>query len=86
MTKTISDDSKTTSELLARIWQLETMALKAFTVVEWVVGEGKLLPNPHYDAEDLLIEMVPELGVEDSHEACARLDQLLSAPPRSNHT
>lgn len=49
--------------------RLRHVALKAFTVVEWVVGEGFTLHDPHYDADDLLLDMVPLLGVENSREA-----------------
>lgn len=49
--------------------RLRVISLKALTVVEWVVGEGFLLPDPHCDADDLLLEMVPALGVEDSDAA-----------------
>lgn len=49
-----------------RAAKLQTALLKAFTVVEWVTGEGYALPEPHFDADDLLLELVPLLGVEDS--------------------
>lgn len=53
--------------------RLTRLALKAFTVVEWVAGDGFLLPDPHYDADDLLLEMARALGVEDSVAARAAL-------------
>jgi hypothetical protein len=55
--------------------KLRRIALKAFTVVEWVVGEGRLLPEPHYDADDLLLEMGEVLGVEDSVAARAAIGE-----------
>ena len=57
-----------------RIEQLEAYALKAFTVVEFCAGEGLLLPHPHYDCEDLLMEGVDLLKVETSEEARAALE------------
>ena len=63
-------------QLRERVGQLENLALKALTVVEWVVGEGRVLPEPHFDADDLLLEMVSALGVETSAEARARLKVL----------
>ncbi len=59
-----------------RIEQLEKLSLKAFTVVEWVVGEGILLPPPHFDADDLLLEMVEVLKVKDSFEAAKRVSEV----------
>ena len=56
-----------------RIKQLEAYALKAFTVVEFCAGEGLLLPHPHYDCDDLLMEGVDLLKVETSEEARAAL-------------
>lgn len=53
--------------------RLRDIALKAFTVVEWVAGEGFLLPDPHWDADDLLLEMAKVLEVEDSDSARAAL-------------
>ena len=53
-----------------RIW-----ALKAFTVVEWVSGEGKLLSYPYYDADDLLGDGVELLGVYSSDDARAALGE-----------
>lgn len=59
----------------ARIEQLEAYALKAFTVVEFCAGEGLLLPHPHYDCDDLLMEGVDLLKVETSEEARAALGE-----------
>jgi hypothetical protein len=53
-----------------RIW-----SLKAFTVVEWVSGEGKLLSYPYYDADDLLGDGVELLGVYSSDDARAALGE-----------
>jgi hypothetical protein len=61
------------AEAAARIEQLEAYALKAFTVVEFCAGEGLLLPHPHYDCDDLLMEGVDLLKVETSEEARAAL-------------
>ena len=57
-----------------RIEQLEAYALKAFTVVEFCAGEGLLLPHPHFDCDDLLMEGVDLLKVETSEEARTALD------------
>lgn len=57
----------------AEIARLRMIALRAFTVVEWVVGEGFVLEAPHEDADDLLLVMVDGLGVEDSFAARAAL-------------
>ncbi len=57
--------------------ELRRALLKAFTIVEWVCGEGYMLQHPHHDADDLLLELVPLLDVEDSEaavEALAKLD------------
>ena len=54
--------------------RLRAWALKAFTVVEFCVGEGFLLEPPHYDADDTLLEGVHLLGVEDSNEARGALE------------
>ena len=59
--------------LTAENERLRNWALKAYTVVEWVVGEGCLLPDPHFDADDTLLEGVAVLGVETSAEARAAL-------------
>lgn len=75
-------------DLAAERERLLALALKAFTVVEWVVGEGYLLEAPHEDADDLLLEMVDALGVESSDEARAAL-AAAPAPqptPQSNAT
>lgn len=53
---------------------LRKFALRAFTVVVWVAGEGKLLSFPYYDADDLLLEGAHLLGVEDCDEARAALN------------
>lgn len=63
------------NEAAARIERLEAFALKAFTVVEFCSGEGLLLPHPHYDCDDLLIEGVDLLKVETSVEARAALEE-----------
>lgn len=63
-------------DLAAERERLLALALKAFTVVEWVVGDGYLLECPHEDADDLLLEMEDVLGVENSDEA---RDALLAA-------
>ena len=62
-------------EQAARIAQLEAYALKAFTVVEFCSGEGLLLPHPHFDCDDLLMEGVDLLKVETSEEARAALEE-----------
>ena len=62
------------ADAAARIEQLEVYALKAFTVVEFCSGEGLLLPHPHYDCDDLLMEGVDLLKVETSAEARAALE------------
>ena len=62
-------------EAADRIEQLEAYALKAFTVVEFCAGEGLLLPHPHYDCDDLLMEGVDLLKVETSAEARAALGE-----------
>lgn len=61
--------------------RLRAYALKAFTVVEFCAGEGLLLPHPHYDCDDLLIEGVDLLKVETSEEARAAIAAGLSAWP-----
>lgn len=61
--------------LRARIEALEAYALKAFTVVEFCAGEGLLLPHPHYDCDDLLMDGVDLLKVETSAEARAALKE-----------
>ena len=53
--------------------RLREWSLKAFTVVEWVSGEGKLLSYPYYDADDLLGDGVELLGVYSSDDARAAL-------------
>ena len=65
-------------EAAARISQLEAYALKAVTVVEFCAGEGLLLPHPHYDCDDLLMEGVDLLKVETSEEARAVLEDVHS--------
>lgn len=60
---------------LSEIAVLRRSLLQAFTVVEWVAGEGYMLNPPHYDADDLLLDLVEILGVEDSNEARAALAQ-----------
>ena len=60
-------------DLAAERERLLSLALKAFTVVEWVAGQGYLLEAPYEDADDLLLEMVDALGVESSDEARAAL-------------
>lgn len=50
----------------AEILRLRTLGLKSFTVVEWVAGVGPILDYPHYDADDLLLEMADILDVQDS--------------------
>lgn len=62
------------AEAADRIAQLEEYALKAFTVVEFCAGEGLLLPHPHYDCDDLLMEGVDLLKVETSEDARAALE------------
>lgn len=62
------------ADAAARIEQLEAYALKAFTVVEFCSGEGLLLPHPHYDCDDLLMEGVDLLKVETSEDARAALE------------
>ena len=62
------------ADAAARIEQLEAYALKAFTVVEFCAGEGLLLPHPHFDCDDLLMEGVDLLKVETSEEARAALE------------
>ena len=72
----LTDIRRTDVDMLAfkaRIEQLEAYALKAFTVVEFCAGEGLLLPHPHYDCDDLLMEGVDLLKVETSEEARAEL-------------
>ena len=54
----------------------EELLLRAFTVVEWVVGEGKMLQHPHEDADDLLLDMAYSLDLEDSEDAQAKLAAL----------
>ena len=59
-------------DLLAERDALRQAALKAFTIVEWVVGEGRVLTSPHFDADATLLELVSVLGVKDSADArCA---------------
>jgi hypothetical protein len=62
------------AEAADRIEQLEAYALKAFTVVEFCAGEGLLLPHPHFDCDDLLMEGVDLLKVETSEDARAALE------------
>ena len=63
------------ADAATRIERLEAYALKAFTVVEFCSGEGLLLPHPHYDCDDLLMEGVDLLKVETSAEARAALEE-----------
>ena len=65
----------TCEEAAARIEKLEAYALKAFTVVEFCAGEGLLLPHPHFDCDDLLMEGVDLLKVETSEEARTALEE-----------
>ena len=46
----------------------DALLAECFTVVEWVTGEGFVLPYPHADADDLLMELVPFTGFESSDE------------------
>lgn len=55
--------------------RLREWSMKAFTVVEWVSGEGKLLSYPYYDADDLLGDGVELLGVYSSDDARAALGE-----------
>lgn len=57
----------------AKNQRLRDLALKAYTVVEWVAGDGFILEMPHEDADDLMLEMAKVLGVESSIEARAAL-------------
>ena len=50
-------------------------ALKAFTIVEWVADEGKLLSDPQYDAEDTFLEGVEVLNIDSSEAARAILEK-----------
>ena len=63
-------------DLLAEREKLVAVALKAYTIVEWVVGEGRALEPPHFDADDTLLEMAASLGVETSFDARLALEQL----------
>jgi hypothetical protein len=72
----MNDDVKEElKDCYTRIAQLEAYALKAFTVVEFCSGEGLLLPHPHFDCDDLLMEGVDLLKVETSEEARAALEE-----------
>jgi hypothetical protein len=53
--------------------RLRKFSLKAFTVVESIVGEGHLLMYPAYDADDVFMEGCDLLGVEDAETARAAL-------------
>ena len=57
----------------AEIDRLREWSLKAFTIVEWVSGEGKLLEYPCYDADDMLGDGVELLGVYSADDARAAL-------------
>jgi hypothetical protein len=57
----------------AEIERLREWSLKAFTIVEWVSGEGKLLEYPCYDADDMLGDGVELLGVYSADDARAAL-------------
>ena len=58
----------------AEIERLREWSLKAFTIVEWVVGEGKLLEYPCYDADDTLCDGVDLLGAYSAAHARATLE------------
>ena len=59
----------------AEIERLREWSLKAFTIVEWVVGEGKLLEYPCYDADDMLGDGVELLGVYSADDSRAALGE-----------
>lgn len=61
-------------QLTAEVEELRQWAFKAYTVVEWVVGEGYVLADPHFDADDVLLDSYPLLGVETAAEARAALE------------
>ena len=60
---------------LREIDRLREFALKAFTIVEWVADEGKLLSDPQYDAEDTFLEGVEVLNIDSSEAARAILEK-----------
>lgn len=55
--------------------RMREWSLKAFTVVEWVCGEGWVLDSPQYCPDDLLCDGVELLGVYSSDEARAALGE-----------
>jgi len=59
----------------AEIERLRNWSLKAFSIVEWVSGEGKLLEYPCYDADDMLCDGVELLGVYSADDARAALGE-----------
>jgi hypothetical protein len=59
--------------LEAEIARLREWALKAFTIVEWAVGEGFCLEPPYYDCDDALLEGCSVLGIETASDARAAL-------------
>lgn len=73
------------AETIARLQRendaLRALSLKAFTIVEWAAGEGFILPYPHLDADDMLLEMVDALKVEDSEDARRQLQLPNRAEP-----
>lgn len=71
-----SIDGRTIKELVSENKRLREWSLKAFTVVEWVSGEGKLLSYPYYDADDLLGDGVELLSVYSSDDARASLGDM----------
>lgn len=76
--RVLSDDMLRMNQALVReaadcLTTMRAALLKAFTVVEWVAGEGFALSEPHFDADDLLLELVELLGVEDSEAARKRV-------------
>lgn len=55
--------------------RLRDWALRAFTVVEWVCGEGWVLDAPQYNPDDLLCDGVELLGVYSSDDVRAALGE-----------
>jgi hypothetical protein len=55
--------------------RLRKFSLKAFTVVESIVGEGHLLMYPAYDSDDVFMEGCDLLGVDDAETARAALEE-----------
>lgn len=63
------------ARLQAENKRLRELALQAFTVVDWAVGEGYILKPPFFDPHDIYTPLVIQLGVETAEDARAALNR-----------